>query len=123
MAMLGSVVFAADLESEGLYKKDLRDRRERIAKLPATISGEETFRRYFEAMKSGEFVKASQYIHDDALGSLKAKTLNALRDASRSRRAEFCKRADIKSIPILQHTPIHAFFEAVMRDEIGRAHV
>lgn len=110
------LVCADNLEKETPYQKNRKDQQARIAVARPSLSAAETFGRYFEAMQHSDFAKASQFVHDDALKSLKAKTLSALRAASRQRCAQFLRRTGIKSIPDLQHMPPHAFFEAVMKD-------
>ena len=116
LLLLCHLACADNLEKETPYQKDRKEQQAKIASARPNLSAEETFRQYFGAMQHGDFAKASQFVHEDALKSLKAKTLNALRVASRQRCSEFLRRAGIQSIPALQHTPPHAFFEAVMKD-------
>lgn len=116
LALLAGVVAASAVEKETPYQKDRRERQARIEATPPKFSSEQTYRLYFAAMQNSQWVRAAELLHRDALDALKAKTLAALREAPRSRRAEFCQRAEIGSIPQLQHTPPLAFFRAVMRD-------
>ncbi len=96
--------------------KDRKARLARVESSPPIMSPEEAFRSYDEAMRAGEWVRGAQFLHEDALRGLKAKTLRVLRDAPRSRVSKFLKSAGINSTHDLQRTPPHAFFEAVMRD-------